>query len=239
MGVMMIVENFLRALAAVIYYPLMLGFLYLVFFARILPSHSLRASSTRCQRLYNSINLFEQLRRSTSSVYRISIKQITGCITLSLVLFTSSAYSHAPSWSVDTKATPVTLRFTYTDGKAMSFSKVRVLAPDGEIFQIGNADRNGFFSFIPTRDDATEGNDDEAFWTVSASGDEGHEIKAEVTAGASSDIQSRQLAMSASLAWLLVASVIVNFAFIGAKLERFVRRRSISTDSIQNSGIKK
>jgi hypothetical protein len=45
--------------------------------------------------------------------------------------------------------------------------------------------------------------------------------------------------MSASLAWLLVASVILNFAFIGAKLERFVRRRSISTDSNQNSGIKK
>jgi hypothetical protein len=78
MGVMMIVENFLRALAAVFYYPLMLGFLYLVFFARIVASRALRASFTRCQSFYNSINLFEQRRLSTSSVYPISIKKITG-----------------------------------------------------------------------------------------------------------------------------------------------------------------
>lgn len=141
----------------------------------------------------------------------------------------NQAYAHASSWSVQAEASPITLRFTYSDGQPMAFSKVKVLSPTGEIFQVGNADRDGFFAFVPQRSSSVNNADAQALWTISAMGDEGHEIKATVTAQASSDIQSKQFAMSATIAWLLVASVILNFAFMGAKLEHFLRRKSAST----------
>lgn len=140
----------------------------------------------------------------------------------------NQAYAHASTWSVQAEAAPITLRFTYSDGQAMAFSKVKVLSPNGEIFQVGNADRDGFFAFVPRRSDIANVSDEQALWTVSAMGDEGHEITATVTAQASSDIQSKQFAMSATIAWLLVVSVILNFAFVGAKLEHFLRHRSAS-----------
>jgi hypothetical protein len=130
---------------------------------------------------------------------------------------------------VQSEASPVALRFTYTDGKPMSFSKIRVLSPNGKIFQMGNADRDGFFAFIPPLSNEQKTSDIEQLWTVSAIGDEGHEIQAQVSADASSIIQSKQFAMSATLAWLLVASVVTNFAFIGAALERYMRPRNQSS----------
>ena len=141
-----------------------------------------------------------------------------------------TAQAHAPSWSVETEAAPIILRFTYTDGKPMSFSKVRVLSPDGEIYQVGNADREGYFSFIPRGYVESTESDSAPLWTVLAIGDEGHEIKAEVSAEASTNIQSRQSSMSSALAWLLVVSVL-NFAFLGAKLERLLSGRSSGTPS--------
>lgn len=129
------------------------------------------------------------------------------------------AFGHATSWKVDTEASPVTVHFTYTDGRPMSLSKVQVLAPDGQIYQVGNADREGYFSFLPAS--GYEGTD----WTLKVTGEEDHEVEAVISASAASDINSRRSSMTSILAWILVASVILNFALLGAMAEKFFKRR--------------
>ena len=136
-------------------------------------------------------------------------------------LGTAPAFGHATSWKVDTEASPVTVRFTYTDGRAMALSKVRVLSPDGEVYQVGNADREGYFSFLPAS------GFESGEWTLRVTGEEDHQVEAVISASASSDINARRSSMTSILAWILVASVILNFALLGAIAEKiFQRRRS-------------
>ncbi len=138
---------------------------------------------------------------------------------------TAPAFGHATSWKVDSEATPVTVRFTYTDGRAMALSKVRVLSPDGKVYQVGNADREGYFSFLPAS--GFENGD----WTLKVTGEEDHEIEAVVSASAASDINMRRSSMTSILAWILVASVILNFALLGAIAEKFFKRRQSAKNS--------
>lgn len=144
-------------------------------------------------------------------------------IFLSLIAYTglgsSPALGHAASWKIDPEAAPITVRFVYSDGRAMSLSKVRVLSPDGKIFQVGNADREGYFSFLPGSE--FEGSD----WTLKVTGEEGHEVEAVISASANSEIKTRQSYVSWALVWILVVSVIMNFAFIGSNLEKRMKRR--------------
>lgn len=42
------------------------------------------------------------------------------------------------------------VRAEYSDGEAMSYAKVRVLDPQGQTFQVGNADEQGNFAWLPT-----------------------------------------------------------------------------------------
>jgi nickel transport protein len=41
------------------------------------------------------------------------------------------------------------VRAEYSDGEAMSYAKVRVLDPQGQTFQVGNADEQGNFAWLP------------------------------------------------------------------------------------------
>jgi hypothetical protein len=128
--------------------------------------------------------------------------------------------AHAPSWSINTEARPLTIEYRYTDGSPMPFAKIKVMAVDGSVLQIGNSDRSGRFSFVP--DDAPAGGP----WTVIAVGDEGHEITATIAADAVSNIVNRRSGVSSSLIWLLVASVLTNIAVLCAYIERRWRRNA-------------
>jgi len=42
------------------------------------------------------------------------------------------------------------VRAEYSDGETMSYAKVRVLDPQGQTFQVGNADERGHFAWLPS-----------------------------------------------------------------------------------------
>lgn len=169
------------------------------------------------------INMVKIFGEPVSNFNKIQIGAQVRKLLFTLIILTglgtAPAFGHATSWKVDTEATPITVRFTYTDGRAMSLSKVRVLSPDGEVYQVGNADREGYFSFLPAS--GFENGD----WTLRVTGEEDHEIEAVVSASAASDINMRRSSMTSILAWILVASVILNFALLGAIAEKFFKRR--------------
>jgi hypothetical protein len=141
------------------------------------------------------------------------------CQLLVLILFSvgmpvNDANAHAASWSINTQAKPLAIDFRYTDGSPMVFARIKVMAADGKILQVGNTDRNGLFSFVP--DEAASG----APWTVIADGDEGHQITATIAADAVPKIVNRRSGVSSSLMWLLVTSVLINIAVLCAFIER-------------------
>lgn len=164
--------------------------------------------------IFSLFDRFDRFRRATAKLCAIFliVMSFTG-------VATTPAYGHATSWKVETEANPITVRFTYTDGRAMALSKVRVLSPDGKVFQVGNADREGYFSFLPAS--GFQGGD----WTLRVIGEEDHEIEAVISASAASDINARRSSMTSILAWILVASVILNFALLGSIAEKFFQRR--------------
>ena len=63
------------------------------------------------------------------------------------------------------RAEAVVVHGMYDDGEPMSFVKVKVLNPAGKTHQVGNADINGFFAFVP---------DNPGKWTATLEDGMGH-----------------------------------------------------------------
>lgn len=66
-------------------------------------------------------------------------------------------------------------RGEYGDGEAMSYAKVRVLDPQGQTFQVGNADEQGHFAWLPS----TVGT-----YRVVMDDGQGHRVEASLDCGA-------------------------------------------------------
>lgn len=67
----------------------------------------------------------------------------------------------------------------YSDGEPMSWSEVRISAPDSDIeFQNGRTDRNGRFMFLP---------DGEGVWEVVVQDGMGHRLALELVVGGDGD----------------------------------------------------
>lgn len=98
-----------------------------------------------------------------------------------LALLASLLWPPAPAWahgvSTSFQQAPATVATTiYDGGEPMSFGKVRVLGPKGQTYQVGNADAQGRFAWLP---------DGPGHWKVIMEDGMGHRAEAQVETGPS------------------------------------------------------
>jgi nickel transport protein len=114
---------------------------------------------------------------------------------LSLVVLFLSAASVCMAHGVDgyaEQAAGYCVTAQYSDGEPMSWSEVRIAAPDSDIeFQNGRTDRNGRFMFLP---------DGDGTWAVVVQDGMGHRLALDVTVagdGVSVQKQARDISDAA------------------------------------------
>lgn len=119
-------------------------------------------------------------------------------------------WAHGATYELEETEHSVSLRFSYSIGEVIRGGSVRVHTPDGQLWQQGQTDNAGLFSFVPDR----PGN-----WLVDVNDGGGHQVQARISVSPDGALnaagQQQPLPVSPTvLLTLLAASLLANVVLI-------------------------
>lgn len=107
-----------------------------------------------------------------------------------------TASAHSVGWGIVPEVDAVVLQFSYGGGEAMAFAEVMVMAPEGQVYQKGRADRAGKFAIVLPETAS------DALWTAAVVDGEGHRLTASFQAGSDARVLQMRRVLGQALGGL-------------------------------------
>lgn len=145
----------------------------------------------------------------------VEAKKLFPSLMLVAALLTYAAQARSVGWSLDVEAEATVLRFSHAGGEPMTFADVVVTAPDGQIWQRGQADREGRFAVVlppvPFPDGA---------WTVDVVGSAGEALTATVTPRSAERASEMRTSATSLIGWIAIVTSLLCMIFGGMLIEQ-------------------